>query len=358
MAALTLVPPPHELARRARLCYTCDDEDGLRRVCRGRVVIYEDSRGRVVRDPKLLARIRALAIPPAWTDVWICRRSRGHIQATGRDVRGRKQYIYHPDWHAHTGRTKFSKLPAFGQSLARLRARVRRDLALSGLPAQKVIAAVIALLDGTLIRVGNEEYARSNGSYGLTTLRNRHADVRGQVIRLRFKGKSGKLRQVDFYDQRLARIVKRCQELPGQQLFQYADDDGKLRRVESADVNRYLRSVTGHAFSAKDFRTWKATVLMLERLSKAAVEPLSATEARRQLMIAFRETADALGNTVTVCRKYYVHPQIVDLFLAGRLRTACGPADARSTSGLRLYERLLLKILSSRALKKRTSTSH
>jgi DNA topoisomerase-1 len=200
-------------------------------------------------------------------------------------------------------------------------------------------------LDGTLIRVGNEEYAKANGSYGLTTLRDQHARIEGQVIRLRFKGKSGKLRQLDFYDKRLARIVRECQELPGQQLFQYEDDTGRLRRVESADVNRYLRKWTGFPFTAKDFRTWKATALMLEKLSQAAIEPLSAAETKRQLMQAYRETAEALGNTVTVCRKYYVHPTIVELFVEGRLAAACGRADSRGATRMQLYERLLLRML-------------
>jgi DNA topoisomerase-1 len=267
------------------------------------------------------------------------------LQVTGRDARGRKQYIYHADWHLHTSKSKFDKLRAFGETLPKLRALVRRNLALPGLPRKKVVAAVVALLDGTLIRVGNEEYAKANGSYGLTTLRDQHARIEGQVIRLRFKGKSGKLRQLDFYDKRLARIVRNCQELPGQQLFQYEDATGRLRRVESADVNRYLRKWTGFPFTAKDFRTWKATALMLEKLSQAAIEPLSAAEAKKQLMQAFRETAEALGNTVTVCRKYYVHPAIVELFVEGRLAAACGRADSRGATRMQLYERLLLRIL-------------
>ena len=345
MSVVALVPPPQELARRARLRYTCDEDNGIRRVIRGRAHVYIDHRGKRVCHAAELARIRALGIPPAWTDVWICASARGHLQATGRDVRGRKQYLYHPDWQAHASRTKFRRLASFGRALPQLRRQVRRHLRLPGLPQEKVVAAVIALLDGTLIRVGNEEYARSNGSYGLTTLRDRHADINGQVIHLSFKAKSGKLRQVDFYDRQLARIVRQCQDLPGQQLFQYRDDAGRLRRVESADVNRYLQRLTGHAFTAKDFRTWKATVLVLERLSKASAEPLSLTETRRHIMAAFREAADALGNTVAICRKYYVHPGIIELFEAGRLRAACGRVDVRPTRGLELHERILLRLL-------------
>jgi DNA topoisomerase I len=345
MVVVQLVPPPKEVARRARLRYTCDEEDGIRRVVRGRAVVFEDQQGRVIRNQVQLKRIAALAIPPAWTDVWICPDPRGHLQVTGRDTRSRKQYIYHPDWHFHTSESKFRKLRAFGEALAKMREQVRRHLAPPGLPRKKVVAAVIALLDGTLIRVGNEEYAKANGSYGLTTLRDQHAKIEGQVIRLRFKGKSGKLRQLDFYDKRLARIVRDCQDLPGQQLFQYEDDAGRLKRVESADVNRYLQKWTGHPFTAKDFRTWKATALVLEKLSQAAIEPLSEAEAKKHLMSAYRETSEALGNTVTVCRKYYVHPAIVELFLEGRLAAACGRADVRGGRGLQLYERLLLRIL-------------
>ncbi len=352
MSIVSLVPPPRELARRARLRYTCDDEQGFRRTVRGRAVVFLDSQGRLLRDPAHVDRIRMLGIPPAWTDVWICCDARGHLQATGRDARGRKQYIYHPDWQLHTSRTKFRKLGAFGGALPKLRQQVRRHLALPGLPREKVVAAVIALLDGTLIRVGNEEYARTNGSYGLTTLRDRHAQIRGQVIHLRFQGKSGKLRELDFYDRQLARIVRQCQDLPGQQLFQYVDDEGQLRRVESADVNHYLQQATGHAFTAKDFRTWKATVLVLERLSKAAVESLTPAAARH-VAAAYREAAEALGNTITVCKKYYVHPEIVELFQRGELRAACGRIDSRSRVGLELYERILLRILRHRVTRLR-----
>jgi DNA topoisomerase I len=345
MSIAPLVPAPKELARRARLRYTCDEDSGMRRVVRGRGVVFEDWQGRVVRNTTVLKRIAALGIPPAWTDVWICPEPRGHLQATGRDARGRKQYIYHPDWHLHTSKTKYRKLQAFGLVLPKLRQQMRRHLALPGLPRRKVVAAVIALLDGTLIRVGNEEYAKANGSYGLTTLRDQHAKIEGQVIRLRFKGKSGKVRQIDFYDKRLARIVRDCQDLPGQQLFQYEDGEGRLHRVESADVNRYLRKWTGSDFTAKDFRTWKATTLALEKLSQAAIEPLSTAAAKAHLMQAYREAAEALGNTVTVCRKYYVHPAIVELFLEGRLAAACGRADRREGTRLQLYERVLLRIL-------------
>jgi DNA topoisomerase I len=344
MTTATLIPPPRELARRARLRYTSAEEGGLRRLPGGRTLVYLDPRGRVVRDRRQLARIRALGIPPAWTDVWICPDTRSHLQATGRDVRGRKQYIYHQDWQAHTSLTKFAKLRAFGEALPALRQQVAHDLRLTGLPRRKVVGAVVALLDGTLVRVGNEEYARSNGSYDLTTLRNRHAQIRGRVIHLRFKAKSGKLRELDFCDRRVARIVRQCQELPGQQLFQYSDEQDRLHRVESADVNRYLRKMTGQPFTAKDFRTWKASALVLEFFLKNAGPSLSLIDAKRVVTRALNEAAEALGNTVTICRKYYVHPQVVELFLAGQLSAACGSVP-RAARQLSAQERLLLRLL-------------
>jgi DNA topoisomerase-1 len=321
-----------------------DEVSGIRRVPRGRTLVYLDLRGRTIRDRRELARIRTLRVPPAWTDVWICPDARGHMQATGRDDRGRKQYIYHQDWQAHTSLTKFARLRAFGEALTTLRQQVALHLKLKGLPRRKVVAAVIALLDGTLVRVGNEEYARANGSYGLTTLRNRHAQIRGPVIHLRFQAKSGKLRELDFYDRRVARIVRECQDLPGQHLFQYTDDHGKLHRVESADVNRYLRKMTGQPFTAKDFRTWKASALVLEHFIRSADRSLSTTDAKRVVTRALHEAADALGNTVTICRKYYVHPQLVELFLAGKLSAACGSVP-RAARRLSAHERMLLRLL-------------
>jgi DNA topoisomerase-1 len=343
--ASAVVPPARELARRAHLHYSCDDGQGIHRVKKGRGFAYLDSAGRVVRDARELARIAALGIPPAWTDVWICTDNRGHLQATGRDARGRKQYVYHEAWSARSNSTKFEKLRLFGEALPHLRQQVSRHLALPKLTRKKVIAAVIALLDRTLVRVGNEEYARANGSYGLTTLRDRHARIQGPVLRLQFQAKSGKLRNIEFRDRRIARIVRQCQDLPGQQLFQYSDDAGVLRRLESADVNRYLPAVTGRAFTAKDFRTWKASALLLEALCEVSEVPSSPTEARRIVARALRQTAEALGNTVTVCRKYYVHPQIIELFLAGELDQACGGALRRAGGGLDAYEKLLLRLL-------------
>jgi len=343
MAALKVLPP-RQLARQARLRYSSDDDDGIRRVRRGQGFAYRDTRRRV-RSRETLARIRALGIPPAWTEVWICSHPRGHLQATGRDARSRKQYIYHAVWQAQASRTKFTKLRAFGESLPEIRRHVTRHLALKPLTRQKVAAAVVALLDESLVRVGNEEYVRSNGSYGLTTLRDRHAVIRGKNLRLRFLGKSRKEHEVELYSPRLARIVRQCQELPGQQLFQYRDSGGGLRQLESAEVNRYLRAVTGQPCTAKDFRTWKATALVLERLLEQDAAALTATEARRAVAAAIREAAKALGNTVTICRNYYVHPQITELFLRGRLAATCGSSRRRAGGRLDACERLLLRLL-------------
>jgi DNA topoisomerase-1 len=326
------------------LKYTCDEDHGLYRVRRGRSFVYLDHQGRKVTDSRQLSRIRLLVIPPAWTDVWICADARGHLQATGRDAKGRKQYVYHQQWQDHTSLTKFNKLRAFGQALPGIRRRIRRDLAGRKLSQQKVVAAVVELLDQTCVRVGNEEYVKANGSYGLTTLRDRHVRIQGPRVLLRFQGKSGKLHQVEFRDRRMARIVQQCQDLPGQRLFQYQDEQGGLHRLESADVNRYLRAITGKAFTAKDFRTWKATVLVLRRLIEAP-PPASASAASRLAKAAIREAAAVLGNTVTVCRKYYVDPRLVQLYVDGQLADYCRGTLPRAACGLEAHERLLLKLL-------------
>jgi DNA topoisomerase-1 len=335
---------PSQLARRARLRYTTDEQPGICRLGRAGRFSYRSAGGRPVRGPDL-QRIRALVIPPAWTDVWICPHAHGHLQATGRDARGRKQYLYHANWQDQANRAKFSKLRAFGDALPELRRSVARHMALPNLTKTKVAAAVVELLDQTLVRVGNEEYARTNESFGLTTLRDRHARIRGPELRLRFHGKSGILQEVGLRDRRLARIVKQCQELPGQQLLQYRTEHGRFRRLESADVNRYLRQITGLNVTAKDFRTWKATALVLEVLLERAAESLTAAEAKRALAQAIRQAAAALGNTITICRKYYVHPQIIELFLQGKLATACAPLPVRARNRLQPAEQAFLRLL-------------
>ena len=298
-----------------------------------------------------LRRIRALAIPPAWRDVWICPFAHGHLQAVGRDARGRKQYRYHPRWRTARDETKYARLLAFGQTLPRIRDRVERDLARPGLPRDKILATVVRLLETTFIRVGNVAYAKTNASFGLTTLRGRHVDVSGSTLRFEFRGKGGKRISVDLTDRRLARIVKRCQELPGQELFQYVDADGERQVVDSADVNAYLREIGGEEFTAKDFRTWAGTVLAAVALRE--LPPCeSAAPARRHVVRAVASVAAQLGNTPTICRKSYVHPAVIDAYLEGRVLDA--PRRHRrgravdAPAGLRPDEAAVLALLRRR----------
>jgi DNA topoisomerase-1 len=299
------------------LRYVTDAAPGYRRRRRGRGFSYEDTDGQMIREPDVIARIQALAIPPAWTDVWICPSPAGHLQATGRDARGRKQYRYHARWRARRDAAKFDRMMAFGRALPRIRARCRRDVARPGLPREKVLAAVVMLLGSTLIRVGNEDYARLNRSFGLTTLKDRHAAVSGTRIRFRFRGKSGREHEVALADRRLARIVRRCQDLPGQELFQYVDGSGAVRDVVSQDVNDYLRAISGGDFTAKDFRTWAGTVLAFRALRMTEADDDSPTQ--RAITAAMRDAADELGNTPAVARGSYVHPAILDAFADGSL---------------------------------------
>jgi DNA topoisomerase-1 len=310
-----LLAEPAAAAQAACLRYVSDEWPGIRRERRGSGFIYLDASGSFIRDPATIERIRSLVIPPAWRDVWICPHPSGHIQATGRDDRGRKQYIYHPRWRAVRDEAKFLHLAAFGAALPRIRRRVSRDLKLPGIPRAKVLATLVRLLETTLIRIGNDEYARTNGSFGLTTLRNQHVEVHGSRIRFRFRGKSGKLHEIDVADPRLARLVKRCQELPGQELFQYLDEQGQPHAVDSADVNDYLREITGEDFTAKDFRTWAATLLAAEAL-RSEHSPTSAAAAQRAIAQMVKSVASRLGNTATICRKCYIHPAVIDDFLS------------------------------------------
>ncbi len=305
------------VARDAGLRYTSDARPGFTRRRSGRGFSYRDPVGAAIRDQAELRRIRALAIPPAWTDVWICTWSNGHLQATGRDARGRKQYRYHARWLARRGTDKFERMIGFAEALPAIRARCDADLRRAGLPREKVLAVVVRLLERTLIRVGNDEYARSNRSFGLTTLRDRHARIDGGTVRFRFRGKSGKVHEVGLRDRRLAGVVRRCQELPGQELFQYVDDEGDVRDVTSDDVNGYLREAGG-PFTAKDFRTWAGTVLAYRALR--ALQPSDdESGARRAVVEAVRLTADRLGNTPAVARGSYVHPAVLEAYLDGAL---------------------------------------
>jgi DNA topoisomerase-1 len=327
----------------AGLVFTSDEEPGIRRRGRRRFH-YVDDRGQRIHDAKSLARIRALAVPPAWTDVWICADSRGHIQATGRDARGRKQYRYHTAFRTHRDSTKFDELVAFGRALGGLRRRVDDDLAAPGLGYKRMVALVVLLLGDTYVRVGNECYAQENGSYGLTTLRKRHAAVNGATLRLRFVGKHGARVDVKVVDRRLARLVCRCQDLPGQLLFQYEDDDGQLRPIRSGDVNDYLRDATGLDATAKTFRTWGASVRAAAALA-ALGAPARARQGARELNAVIDEVARHLGNTRAVCRRSYIHPLVIQHFEAGSLPELWAAGPARRARGLDADERKLLHVL-------------
>lgn len=300
-----------------------------------------------MRDRATLERIRALAIPPAWNDVWICDDAQGHLQATGRDARGRKQYRYHPRWREVRDENKYARMEAFCSALPKLRAKVDRDLSRSGLQRERVLAAVVRLLERTLMRVGNDEYARSNGSYGLTTLRTKHVEVHGENLRFRFKGKSGKVHEIDAKDPRAARVVRRCRRLPGQTLFGYRDEEGVDRSIDSGDVNDYLREATGSDFTAKDFRTWAGTVVAA--IALASFEPPdSESEAARCINEAIDEVAAALGNTRAIARKSYVHPAILDAYRDGSLIEAWD-RKTRRLRGLSRAETIVARILRERA---------
>ena len=300
------------------LRYSSDSEPGIRRRRAGTGFSYVMPNGRRVADPATLDRIRKLAVPPAYRDVWICRDERGHLQATGIDARGRKQYRYHARWRSVRDTDKFERMSAFGRALPRIHRRVARDLKLPGMPREKVLATIVRLLESTLIRVGNEEYARSNRSYGLTTLRNRHVKLNGNVVHFRFRGKHGIQHEIEIHDPRAAKVVRGCLDLPGQELFEYVEEGGIVRGVGSSDVNAYLKEIAGEEFTAKDFRTWHATFEALEAL--AGEEFATARESKEKLKAVLQEIADTLGNTPTMCRKCYVNPVVVDAFLAGELR--------------------------------------
>jgi DNA topoisomerase-1 len=333
------------------LVYVSDAAPGIRRVRRGNGFAYRDPQGRWLRDRAALQRIRALAVPPAYSGVWICTRPDGHLQATGRDARGRKQYRYHPEFRALREADKFQRLAAFGRVLPLLRAQVERDLAAAprnGPPTQRtVLAAIVRLLDATFVRVGNDEYARSNRSFGLTTLRQRHAGVHGSVLRLCFRGKSGREHEVRLDDARVARIVRRCQQLPGQELFQFVDGDGITRSIGSGDVNDYLEQACGERFTAKDFRTWHGSVQALALLHEAAAADRGRGVQRTiPLKPVIAEVARCLGNTVAVCRKSYIHPEV--LALAARW-PAANDAPPPRRRRLNAAECRLLQLLGARA---------
>lgn len=306
---------PAMAATSANLRYVHDSHLGIRRVRRGKGVVYLAPDGAKIRDERELQRIRALRIPPAWTDVWICPDPQGHIQATGRDAKGRKQYRYHPRWRAVRDETKFERMIAFGEALPLIHQRTEEHVRLSGLPREKVLATVVRLLETTLIRVGNAEYARDNKSFGLTTLRDRHVEIDRATLRFEFRGKHGKRHIVDIHDRRLARIVGQCRDIPGQDLFQYIAADGSRASIGSADVNAYLREIAGQDFTAKDFRTWAGTVLAAQALAELGACDSEAS-ARRNVVAAVERVARKLGNTPTICRACYIHPAVIDAYLS------------------------------------------
>lgn len=328
------------------LRYVTDAEPGLRRRRSGRGFVYLRPGGRRVRSRAELERIKRLAIPPAWTQVWICPHPNGHLQATGRDAKGRKQYRYHPRWREVRDGAKFDSLIPFGAALPTLRRRVRKDMARTGMPKERVVATVVALLDCCFARIGNDRYTRANGSFGLTTLRDRHAGFDGGVLRLRYRGKGGKEHEAHIDDPRIVHIVRRSQAIPGQTLFQYRTDDGAYAPVTSTDVNAYLQEVTGDAFTAKDFRTWAATVSAAEELGRQDV-PSSESEGQRLVLEAVDAVAEQLGNTRAVCRSSYIHPEIEAGFLDGSLSRAFSSGAPR-VDGLRAAERIVLRFLRRR----------
>lgn len=313
-----IVESPVESAWAAGLRYVSDRMPGIRRMRKGKRFAYLAPDGTPIRNKQELARITSLAIPPAWTDVWICPNPRGHLQATGKDARGRKVYRYHARWRAVRDETKYHRMLAFGEALPAIRARVADDLAVSGPARARVLAAVVHLLDETAIRVGNEEYARQNASFGLTTLRNDHVDVEGSTIRFQFRGKSGKDHEVEISDRRVARLLRKLQDLPGQHLFGYRDEYGNVRAVESADVNEYLREISGQDFTAKDFRTWEGTVIVAREL-RASGEAETKAEAKQRVADAIKAASARLGNTPAICKTSYVHPAVLEGYETGRL---------------------------------------
>lgn len=314
-----MLSDPVEAAAQAKLRYVSDDEPGYTRKRKGKGFAYYDAHDKHVKDTALKARFDALVIPPMWEDVWICNSADGHIQAVGYDAKERKQYIYHERWREVRDRAKFGSLVPFGEALPKLRERLERDLRRQGMPKEKLVAAIVKLLEATLIRIGNREYARENQSYGLTTMRRKHVDIEGDHLEFDFVGKSGKEHHISLSDKQLAKVVKEAYELPGFELFKYLDSDGEKHVVDSADVNAYLQETTGQAFTAKDFRTWAATVLAAETLCHNDC-PDEVKSRQKVVSTAIKEVAEHLGNTPAVCRSSYVHPLIIETFEGGELQ--------------------------------------
>lgn len=346
-ASRLVFPDSEHSAREAGLRYVHDDTPGYTRRRTGKGFVYFDTRGVRIHSQREIERIASLAIPPAWSSVWICPRANGHIQATGRDARGRKQYRYHIKWNNIRNQTKFGRLAVFGSLLPQIRSHTQRQLGLRGMPREKVLAVVVALLEKTLIRIGNAEYSQLNGSYGLTTLLNRHVHVEGSAIRFDFRGKSGKYHTIDVRDRRLAAIVKRCQELPGQELFGYLDESGNAVDIDSNDVNGFLHEITGEDITAKDFRTWGGTLYAMRALCSTGL-CTTAEERKKAIIQAVKETAQHLGNTAAVCRKYYIHSSVLSAYEQGSLLQSLEAHRAHiedEQAGLSKEEQILLRFL-------------
>jgi DNA topoisomerase-1 len=349
-----VVTDPVEVAEDAGLRYVSDEQPGYTRKPKGDDFDYFDTDGKPIRDEPRLLRIRRLAVPPAYKDVWICPTPNGHIQATARDARGRKQYRYHERWREARDENKYDRMLVFGQALPKIRRQVNKDMGLRDLPRNKVLATVVHLLGRTFIRIGNEEYARDNKSFGLTTMRNRHVDVKGAKLSFKFRGKSGVQHEIDLNDRRLANIIRKLQDLPGQDVFQYEDEAGEARNVTSQDVNDYLHEVTGEVFTAKDFRTWAGTVLTAMALSaQGPVE--NETQAKKNIKDAIAAVAKILGNTPTVCRKCYVHPVVLEAYLDGDmiegLKQKTEEALSENLEDLRAEEAAVMSFLQAKLAK-------
>lgn len=343
------VDPAVEAAHDASLRYSSDSQAGISRRRAGNGFRYVAANGKPLRKRDDLARIRALVIPPAWKDVWICPSPNGHLQATGRDQRGRKQYRYHERWRKHRDEDKYAHMLQFATTLPRIRRRVAHDLALRGMPRNRILAALVRLLERSLIRIGNEEYAQDNDSFGLTTFQDRHAAIHGGKIQFEFRGKSGVAHSIEVADRRLAKIVRRCRDLPGFELFQYVDEEGERHAIDSGDVNDYLREISGQDFTAKDFRTWSGSLLAANALARQATPPKKSSR-RRAVAAAVKEVAATLGNTPAVCRKSYIHPAVIEAFEAGSLLADLRPksrsrrADS-AKQGVRQAEARLMHVL-------------
>lgn len=354
IAKIEVATDPVEVAEDAGLRYVSDDQPGYTRKPKGHDFEYFDTDGKPLHDETRLLRIQRLAVPPAYKDVWICPSPNGHIQATARDARGRKQYRYHERWREARDENKYDRMLVFGQALPKIRRQVNKDMGLHDLPRNKVLATVVHLLGRTFIRIGNEEYARDNKSFGLTTMRNRHVDVKGAKLSFSFRGKSGVLHEIDVSDRRLANIIRRLQDLPGQDIFQYEDEAGEVRNVTSQDVNDYLQEITGEKFTAKDFRTWAGTVLTAMALS-AQGPAENETQAKKNIKVSITAVAKILGNTPTICRKCYVHPVVLESYLDGDmiegLKQKTEEALSENLEDLRAEEAAVMSFIQARLAK-------